>query len=143
MSWKKSLVVTFKLLRLFVNTLTADDKHSFLSRDNSIQTIQMHLSQKQKTFSEFFFAFLKSTSNCGNFRKKMTLIAYKFLNLRTRRMCLDKCLKSPVWDDPLKGNMVNGPKHWFKLNGSFFTLSVDHWERKWVRKSHSWWHPKS
>ena len=26
-------------------------------------------------------------------------------------MCLDKCLKSPVSEDPSKSNMVNGPKY--------------------------------
>ena len=52
-----------KILRLFVNTLTVNDKHYLLNRDNLTQPIQMQLSQKQKTFSEFFFAFLKSTLN--------------------------------------------------------------------------------
>ena len=32
--------------------------------------IQMKLSQKQKAFSEFFFAFLKSILNCKYFPKK-------------------------------------------------------------------------
>ena len=45
---------------MFVNTLTADDKHYVLNIDNLAQRIQMELSQKQITFSEFFFAFLKS-----------------------------------------------------------------------------------
>ena len=52
-----------KILRLFVNTLIVDDKHYLLNRDNLTQPIQMQLSQKQKTFSEFFFAFLKSILN--------------------------------------------------------------------------------
>ena len=52
-----------KILRLFVNTLTGDDKHYLLNRDNLTEPIQMQLSQKQKTFSEFFFAFLKSILN--------------------------------------------------------------------------------
>ena len=40
---------------LFLNTFTADDKYSPLNRDNLAQPIQMmQLSQKQKTFSEFF-----------------------------------------------------------------------------------------
>ena len=60
---KKALLVIYKILRLFVNTLTADDKHYLLNRDNLAQRIQMQLSQKQKTFSEFFFAFLKSILN--------------------------------------------------------------------------------
>ena len=40
-----------------VNTLTADEKHYLLNRDNLTQPIQMQLSKKQKTFSGFFFAF--------------------------------------------------------------------------------------
>ena len=43
-----------KIQSLFVNTLTADDKHYLLNRDKFTQQIQMHLYQKQKTFSEFF-----------------------------------------------------------------------------------------
>ena len=35
----------------------------------------MELSQKQKTFSEFFFAFLNSTLNVKNFPKKISLTA--------------------------------------------------------------------
>ena len=50
----------YKILRLFVNALTGDDKHYLLNRDNLTQPIQMQLSQKQKRFSRFFFPFLKS-----------------------------------------------------------------------------------
>ena len=63
MHWKKSLLVIHKILRQFVNTLTVDDKHYLLNRDNLAQRIQMQLSQKQKTFCEFFFGFLKSRLN--------------------------------------------------------------------------------
>ena len=59
-----------KVLRLFVNTLTVNDKHYLLNRDNLTQPIQMQLSQKQKTFSEFFFAFLKSILNFKHLTKK-------------------------------------------------------------------------
>ena len=52
--WKNSLLVIYKIPRLFVNTLTADDKHYLLNRDNLTQPTQMQLYQKQKTFSEFF-----------------------------------------------------------------------------------------
>ena len=67
-----------KTLRLFVNTLTLDDKHYLLKRDNLTQPIQIQLSQKQKIFSEFFFAFLKSILNFKHLPKKMTLIADVF-----------------------------------------------------------------
>ena len=56
---KKALLVIYKILRLFVNTLTADDKHYLLNRDNLMPPVQMQLSQKRKTFSEIFFCVLK------------------------------------------------------------------------------------
>ena len=58
-----------KIQRLFVKTLTDDDKHYMLNKDNLTQSVQMQLSQKQKTFSEFFFAFLKSTLTFKHFPK--------------------------------------------------------------------------
>ena len=50
-----------------------------------MQTIQMHLSQKRKIFSEFFGAFFESALNFEHFQKKMTLIAYVFPKLRTTK----------------------------------------------------------
>ena len=70
MHWKKSLLVISKILTLFVNNMTVDEKQYLLNRDNLTQPIQIHLSQKQKTFSEFFRAFLKSTLNFELFEKK-------------------------------------------------------------------------
>ena len=63
MRWKKSPLGIHNILTVFVNTLTADDKHYLLNKDNLAQRIQMQLSQKQITFSECFFAFLKSILN--------------------------------------------------------------------------------
>ena len=59
-----------KILRLFVNTLTADDKHYLLNRDNLAKRIQMQLSQKQKTFPEFFLCIFKIYIKFKNFPKK-------------------------------------------------------------------------
>ena len=65
-----SLLVINKILRPFVNTLTVNDKHYLLNKGNETQPIQMQLSEKQKTFSEFFFAFLKSILNLKHLLKK-------------------------------------------------------------------------
>ena len=70
--------MTSKILRLFVNTLTADDKYSLLIRDTLIQPIQMYLSQKQKIAAKFPFAHFQCTSNFEHFQKKMIVIAYVF-----------------------------------------------------------------
>ena len=74
-----------KLLGVFVNILTADDKYSLLNRDNLRQPIQMQLSQKQITFSQFFSAFLKERLNLIICNKNMTLIAGVFPKLRTTK----------------------------------------------------------
>ena len=46
-----------KIQRLFVNTLTADDKPYLLNREDLTQRIQMQLSQKEKIFCVIFFHF--------------------------------------------------------------------------------------
>ena len=67
---KKSLLLTCQILGLLVNTLAANEKYPVLNRDNLTIPIQMQLSQKQKTFSQFFAAFLKSTLNFKHFESK-------------------------------------------------------------------------
>ena len=66
-----------------------------------MQTIQMHLSQKQKIFSEFFSAFFKSALDFVHFQKKMTLIAYAFPKLTTTKNVLRQMPKSSRFREPL------------------------------------------
>ena len=82
---QKSLLDTWKFFRPFLHTLIANDKYFVNSKDEWMQTIQMHLSQKQNIFSEFFSAFFESALNFKPFQKKMTLIAYIFPKLRTTK----------------------------------------------------------
>ena len=65
---KKALLVIWKFLQLFLNTLTADAKYSLLNRDNLREPIQMQLSQKQERISERVSAFLKARLNFENFQ---------------------------------------------------------------------------
>ena len=60
-----------KILTPFFNKLTVNDKYYLLNRENLTQEIQMQLSEKQKTFSQFFFAFLKSILNFKHLPKKV------------------------------------------------------------------------
>ena len=64
-------------------------------------TIQMHLPQKQKIFSEFFSAFFKSALNLEHFQKKMRLIAYVFPKLPTSRNLLRQMSKSSRFREPV------------------------------------------
>ena len=55
---------------MFFNTLTAEYTYFRRNMQTFIQHIQTPLSLKQKTFSRFFIAFLKSTWNGEHFQKK-------------------------------------------------------------------------
>ena len=50
--------------------MTTDDKYSRRNMLNFTQQLEAPLSQKQKTFSQFFFAFLKCALNLEHLRKK-------------------------------------------------------------------------
>ena len=63
----------YEILRLFVNGLTADDQYSGSNLQNLQQQVQTPLSQKQKTLSWFFIAFLKCAWNLEHFKKKMDI----------------------------------------------------------------------
>ena len=59
-----------EILGVFLNTLTADGKYPVQGCENLQLPIQMQLSEKQKSFSEFFVPFLQSTSIFTRFEKK-------------------------------------------------------------------------
>ena len=54
---------------MFVNALTVDEKYSCSNMQNLQQQFQTPLSNKQKTFSGFFIAFLKCAWNLEHFQK--------------------------------------------------------------------------
>ena len=70
LSWKKYLFLTCEILGLLVNIVAEGEKYPLLKRDNLTIPIQMQLSQKQKTFSQLFAAFLKFRLNFKYFEKK-------------------------------------------------------------------------
>ena len=53
LSWKKSALVLSEIFRLFVNTLTSDDRYSGRYVQIFWQELQTLLSQEEKTFSAF------------------------------------------------------------------------------------------
>ena len=86
-----------KILRLFVNTLTVNDKHYLLNRDNLRQPIQMLLSEQQNTFSQFFFISLQSILNFKHLRKKITLVADVFLEITVPTNMVRQMSKKPCF----------------------------------------------
>ena len=57
-------------MRLFVNTLTPDDKYSRRNMQISRQQLQTLLSQEEKTFRGFFIAFPKCAWNLKHSEKE-------------------------------------------------------------------------
>ena len=70
LSWKRSFLVTYEVLGLFVNTLTAEYMYSRRNMQNFPQQLQTQLSQKQKAFSGLLIAFLKCISTLKHLEKK-------------------------------------------------------------------------
>ena len=66
-----------------------------------MHTIQMHLSRKQKIFSQFFSAFFESALNFEYFQKKMMLIAYVFPKLPITKNVLRQMSKSSRFREPV------------------------------------------
>ena len=66
-----------------------------------MHTIQMHLSRKEKSFSNFSCAFFESALSLEHFQKKMTLIAYVFSKLPTTKNVLRQISKSSCFREPV------------------------------------------
>ena len=65
-----SALVTSETFRLFLNTLTPDDKYSGCNMQTFWQRVQTRLSQKGQTFFRFFIEFLKCAWNLEHSEKK-------------------------------------------------------------------------
>ena len=65
-----SALVTSQIFRLFVNTLTPDDKYSRRNMQIFWQQFKPPLTQKGNTFGGFFIAFLKCAWNLEHSEKK-------------------------------------------------------------------------
>ena len=66
-----------------------------------METIQMHLFRKQKSFSEYSLAFFESALSLEHFQKKMTLIADVFPKLPTTKNVLRQISKSSRFREPV------------------------------------------
>ena len=100
LSWKTSLLLTCQILGLLVNTLAADEKYPVLNRDNLTIPIQMQLSQKHKTFCQFFTAFLKSRWNFEHFDKKDDVHRFCNFKITDSKNIVTKMSKEPRFREP-------------------------------------------
>ena len=124
-----------KLLRMFVIALNADDKCSFLIRNNVKEPIQIQLFKKQKLFLDLFLHFWNWDQVLNFFKKTWSSYLMYFGNYRLRKKWLGKSLKSTVSEEPLTSDMIIGPKHCWNLKASNFSVFIYDGGSNWVRKS--------
>ena len=115
-----------KILELFVTTMTPNDKYSLLNRRNLFERLMMQSYQKENTFCQVLLAFWIYIQFWTFFKKRWPSGLMYFWTYVLSKSWLDKCLKSPVSEDHLKSNMVNGLKHCWNLTNSTFTIFTDH-----------------
>ena len=65
-----SVLVTSEIFRLFVTTLTPDDKYSLRNMQIFWEQLQILLSQKRQAFYQFVIAFLECAWNLEHSEKK-------------------------------------------------------------------------
>ena len=112
---EKVSVSDMKNLKSF--SLSTDRKYSLLDRNKLQERIQIKLSRKQKTFSQFFSSLLKSGLNMQYFQKKMTLIADLFLKLRTPKAVVRSMPKMSRFRGSVEKQHGKCPRTLFKIEG--------------------------
>ena len=95
--WQNSLWVKCKIVELFVNSFTADNKYSVHNRD-----IEKNILETKDSILNIF-------------KKRWPLSLMYFRTYGLRKTCLEKWVKSHILQDPSTSNTVNGPKHCWKL----------------------------
>ena len=108
LSWKKTALLWLNFLRLFVNILTADDKYSYRNMQNFLQQLQMLLSQKRKTLSGFFIAYLKCSWNSEHFEKKDECPSLIISEIIFRKDIATETSRRSCFRTPFGNQRVNG-----------------------------------
>ena len=140
---ENSLLLICQILELFVNTLAADEKYPLLKRDNLTIPIEMQLSQKHKTFSRFFTAFLKSRWTFEHFDKKGDADGFCNFEIKHSENVVREMSKKPRLRKPFDKEHCKRAQAMLKSASQH--LSDIHWSlpKQLIRKRLSFWHVKS
>ena len=115
LSWKKTALLWLKILRLFVDTLIADDKYSCRNMQNFPQQLQTLFSQKRKIFSWFFSSISEMCIKFRTFWKKGWMSHHKYFgNYCFLKRLLLKRLESLASEHHSVINVLTSSKHRWK-----------------------------
>ena len=102
-----SALVTSEIFRLFVNTLTPDDKYSRRYMQSFWQQVQTPLSQKGETFWRFFIEFLKCAWNLEHSEKEKEYPRVLLRKLLHPKEMFTKASKRSCFSRPFGNQRVN------------------------------------
>ena len=137
LSWKKYLLVTWKVLKMFANIFFANDKYSLLNSDNLRQPIQMQLSQKRKIFSQFVSAFLKMQIQFCKFSEKDNPHSWYISKIRDSETVVNQISKKSPFIDPFGKQHLRGTKHCWNVSHTTLIILIDYCKDNWVEKRFS------
>ena len=98
----------------------------------------MELYEKQNNFADVFAGFLKSRLNFEHFEKKDEPHTFCISGITDSEYAANKCLRSPVLEQPSTSNMVNGIKQCSSLRQRTFIIFIDNCETNLVGESLSY-----
>ena len=130
MTWKISPLLNFEISGVFVKALAADENYAFGDSGDLQFRIQMPLSQKRKTFSELFVAFMESPWNFKLLTTKMILIANVFPKWQTVKRLVKPLSRKRRFRTSFDSQRVNG----CQTLESIFIIFLEHSEEKWLEK---------
>ena len=109
--WKMSPLVLGEILGVFVNTLNPESKYPVQDGENLEIPIQMQLSEKRKTFSQFFLPFLELHQFLNILKREMIVIANIFPKLETvknlvRTLSKEQCFKTGFGSQHVKASQI-------------------------------------
>ena len=138
LSLKKPALVWSEIWRLFVSTLTADDRYIHRNMQNFPPQLQTPIYQKENTFSGFFISFLEHAWNLEHFeKKKKKWLSWPnyFRNYWLRQSSLLKRLRGVSSEHHSVINMLPGSKHCWSQNFTSRILLRRELQTNWVGKS--------
>ena len=143
LTWKKSLLLTCKILGLLFNTLATDEKYALLQKDNLTIPIQMQLSQKLRSFSQFFAAFLKYRLNFNKFQTKYEPQIFCLSEIRASENVVRKMSKKSRFRGPFGKQHVKRAQALLKSASEHLYHIQWSVQDDWAGTVVSYWHGKS
>ena len=120
---KNSVLVVSKILRLFVNILTPDDKYSLSVKRVFNATISHAIIFKSEKIFLILFCISTIYIKLGIlWSKRWASDVICFWNYRLQKASLLKYVKSPLSEHLWTFNMLKGPKHLLKFRSIIFVI---------------------